>query len=108
MPNFKDFGDLWGKSELSVTPHKWKPIKIEYGYSYVGTLINMFWRVKGTRHTFRIPVNQLNEHSQGNYEKHIEEFLEIFRNEYLSWVAQGLSEEWMREYHNEYKNCIEL
>jgi hypothetical protein len=108
MPFYKDFNELWGRGELKVTPRKWKPLIIEYGYGYVGTLINMFWRVKGTRHTFRIPVNILNEHSQGNYEKHIEEFLEIFRNEFLEWVASGLTEEWMREYHAEYKNYIEF
>ena len=108
MPFNKDFEELWGRGELQVHPKKWKSATIEYGYGYVGTLLNMFWRVKDTKHTFRIPVNQLNLHSQGDYEKHVESFLEIFREDYLSWVAQGLSEEWMRDYHREYRNYIEL
>jgi len=108
MPFHKNFAELWGHGELKVRPKKWKPLTIEYGYGYVGSLINMFWRVQGTKHTFRIPVNQLNEYSQGNYEKHVEEFLAIFREDYLTWAAQGFSEEWMREYHKEYRNHIEL
>ena len=108
MPFHKDFNELWGQGEMKVAPKKWKPLTVEYGYGYVGTLINMFWRVKGTKHTFRVPLNQLNEVSKGDYENHIEQFLEVFREDYLSWVAQGLSEEWMRDYHREYRNIIEL
>ncbi len=108
MPFRKDFKELWGHGELNVKPDKWTPLIIEYGYGYVGTLINMFWRVKGTSHTFRIPINQLNEISKGDYENHIEEFLKIFREDYLTWAAQGFSEEWMREYHREYRNHIIL
>jgi hypothetical protein len=108
MPFRKNFKELWGHGELSVKPEKWTPLTVEYGYGYVGTLINMFWRVKGTSHTFRIPVNQLNEISKGDYENHIEEFLKIFREDYLTWAGQGFSEEWMREYHREYRNHIIL
>jgi hypothetical protein len=108
MPFHKDFGDLWGKNELLVHPKKWEKLTVEYGYGYVGSLVNMFWRVKGTKHTFRIPVSDLNNLSKGNYEKHIEEFLELFRDDYLGWIAQGLTEQWMEEYHREYGKFIEL
>ena len=108
MPYRKDFSTLWGRGELKISPEKWTPLIIEYGYANVGTLINMFWRVKETNHTFRIPITQLNEISKGDYESHIENFLEIFREDYLSWAAQGFSEKWMREYHEEYKNHIIL
>lgn len=108
MPFRKDFTVLWGRGELNVAPEKWTPLTIEYGYGHAGTIINMFWRVKGTSHTFRIPITQLNEISKGDYESHIEEFLEIFMQDYLEWATQGFPEEWMREYHQEYKNCIIL
>jgi len=108
MPFHKDFSQLWGHGELKVFPKKWKECTVEYGYGYVGTLINVFWRIKGTQHTFRIPLLQLDEISKGDYESHIERFLEIFREDYLSWAAQGFSEEWMRDYHKEYRNYIEI
>lgn len=108
MPFHQDFTELYSHNELDVHPVGWTKMVIEYGYGYIASQQNFYWRVKGTQHTFRLPVYILNEHSKGNYEEHIEYVLENFRHEYLSWAAQGFPAEWMVEYHKEYKNFIEI
>jgi hypothetical protein len=108
MPFHQDFGELYGKSEMTAKPYGWIPLTIEYGYKDIARQKNFFWRVKGTQHTFRIPLASLNEFSHGNYEHHIEYVLENFRQEYLSWAAQGFSADWMVEYHQEYRNYLEI
>ena len=108
MPYYADFSRLYGRGDLQVRPKGWTKLTIEYGYGNVGNILNFFWRVQGTQHTFRIPLQTINQDSQGDYEKHIESFLEGFREEYLSWVAQGFKEEWMVEYHKEYRNYLEI
>jgi len=108
MPYIHDFSRLSSTGEINVNPSGWKPLSIEYGYGYVGPQLNFFWRVKETTHTFRISVQLLNEQSDGNYEKHIKEFLENFREDYISWITQGFPAEWMYEYHQQYKNFVEI
>ena len=53
-------------------------------------------------------MGQLNELSKGDVPKHIEEFLETFREDWLKWVTGGLKETWMREYYEQYKQYIEI
>jgi hypothetical protein len=108
MPYHHVFSNLIGRGEIKVSPVGWTNLSIEYGYGYIGMQQNFYWRVKGSEHTFHIPLQTLNELSKGDYESHIEYVLENFRREYLSWAATGFSEEWMREYHNEFKNFIEI
>jgi uncharacterized protein YbcI len=48
------------------------------------------------------------ELTQGNYDEHISEFLSEFRKEYLGWATNGFQAEWMRDYHQEYRNFIQL
>jgi hypothetical protein len=108
MPFIKDFSTLTGRGSFDTEISKWSPLSIEYGYEYISTALYFFWRIKGTSHTFRIGYLELMEQTGGDYEKHISSFLKEFRKEYLGWAATGFSEPWMREYHNEYKNFIEL
>lgn len=108
MPFHQDFSELYGRGELEVRPLGWTDLTIEYGYGYISQQLNFYWRVKGTEHTFRIALQLLNEHSKGKYEEHIEYVLENFRQEYLSWAAQGFQADWMVEYHREYRNFIEI
>lgn len=108
MPFVKDFTLLRGRGEFDVTVSKWTPIAIEYGYDYISTLLYLFWRIKGTSHTFRISYPEVMQMTGGDYEKHISEFLKKFRLEYLGWANAGFTESWMREYHEEYKNFIEF
>ena len=42
----------------------------------------------------------------GNYEKHFEEVLEKFAEEYKEWEREGFSIPWQREYRNQYQNFI--
>lgn len=108
MPYRHDFSELYGRGEIEVKPNGWIPLTIEFGYAYLGSVPNLYWRVKETEHTFRIPVNTLNEISKGDYEGHIEHILENFRQEYLAWAASGFQVEWMREYHREYRKHIKI
>ena len=108
MPFHQDFDDLYGRGEISVRPNGWTPLVVEYGYGNISQQKNFYWRVKGTQHTFRISYQSLNELSHGDYGNHIEYALENFRQEYLSWAAGGFTEEWMVEYHQEYRNYLEI
>ncbi len=108
MPYHADFNSFYGRSEFDIKPTGWEKLTIEFGYSYLGEILQYFWRVKGTQHTFRIPVQTINELSRGDYPGHVKQILENFRDEYLSWAAQGFYEDWMVEYHKEYRNFIHL
>jgi len=84
-----------------------KPLQIEY--VYVKDHVNkLFWRVKGTTHTFTIELEQLNKISQGDYVLHFQQALTVFRDDLIKWAAEGLTEKWMREYLYMYKNYIIL
>jgi len=108
MPFIKDFSTLTGKGSFDIDVPKWSPITIEYGYEYMSVMLYFFWRIKGTSHTFKISYTDLMELTRGDYEKHISEFLSEFRNEYLGWAADGFQADWMRDYHQQYRNLIEL
>lgn len=108
MPFHQNFEELYAKGEMHVKPNGWAELDIDYGYTDIGRQKNFCWRIKGTQHTFRIPLTSLNEFSQGNYEHHIEYVLENFRQEYFSWAAQGFPAKWMVEYHREYSNYIQI
>ena len=108
MANNEDWEDIKSRGELEAQPNKWKPLIIEYGYKNLNGLLFFCWRVQGTQHTFVIKFNQLNDLSKGDVPKHIEDFLETFREDWLKWVAGGLKEPWMREYYEQYKHYIEI
>ncbi len=108
MANNEDWEDIKSRGELEAQPNKWKPLIIEYGYKNLNGLLFFCWRVQGTQHTFVIQFNQLNDLSKGDVPKHIEDFLETFREDWLKWVAVGLKEPWMREYYEQYKHYIEI
>jgi len=109
MPFHKDFGALTGVGTFEIEVPKWtSPLCIEYGYEYLNRVLYMFWRVQGTRHTFKISMLDVYHLADNDYEGHIKEFLEGFRNEYIGWIHQGLPAEWMHEYYEEYKHFIEF
>ena len=108
MPFHQNFDELYGRGEIKVRPNGWEDLIIEYGYGDISNNQNFYWRIKGSKHTFRILLQLLNEHTKGKYEQHVEYVLENFREEYLSWAAQGFPEEWMVEYHKEYRNFIQF
>jgi len=108
MPYIKDFSTLRGRGSFDAEVPGWLPIQIEYGYDYISTVLYFFWRIVGTNHTFRIGYIELMQMTAGDYESHISSFLQDFRMEYLGWLRGGLTETWMREYHEEYKNIVEL
>lgn len=108
MAYVRDFDELTARGSFNVRVPKWVPLTIEYGYGYNDRQYNWYWRVQGTVQTFRMPYADIMHLTSGNYEKHVQEFLEDFREEYLSWAYGGFTEPWMREYHEQYKNLIEL
>jgi hypothetical protein len=109
MPYHKDFDELYYRGEFPLQPDGWEPLTIEYGYDDIGGAQFFFWRIKETRHTFRVSVSELNHQtSGGSYEEQIEKFLEGFREEMLGWIFQKIEAEWTREYFNEYNKWVKL
>lgn len=108
MPYIKDFSTLIGRGEFSLEVPKWKPLSIEYGYEYINEILQFYWRIKGTTHTFRGLYHQIIQQSHGKYDEYIKIVLQEFRTEYIQWLYSGLQQAWMREYHEQYKNLIEL
>jgi len=106
MPNNYDFSKLENVKTIEINPKGWiKSIVIEYGVDFVLSS-DYYWRVKGTKHTFVIPVSRLDYISSGEYEKHFSEVLEKFAEEYKEWERGGFFLPWQREYKEQYKNFI--
>ena len=104
MPNNADFSGL-EIQYIEIQPDGWVPLVIEYGIKNDAFPI-YYWRVKGTKHTFTIPVSRLDFISSGNYGEHFKEALEGFREDYLNWSREGFITEWSREYRNQYAKYI--
>jgi hypothetical protein len=111
MPNNYDFSKLENIKTMEIRPQGWvNPLTIEYGVDFALSS-DYFWRVKGTDHTFVIPVSRMDYISSGDYEKHFQEVLEKFAEEYRGWKERGFKIEgfdvpWMREYEDQYRNFI--
>ena len=109
MPYIYDFSKLTTIQQMEVHPMEWvEPLFVEYGMGIHGTTPSYFWRVKGTKHTFVIPVLRMNFLSSGDYEKHFNEALESFREDYVDWSKQGWVTEWMQEYKKDFSRYISL
>jgi hypothetical protein len=107
MPNIFDFSTLKQIKTVEVNPNGWvNPLTIEFGFSEL-EVTTCVWRIKGTKHTFFIPLMRLNYLSSGDYGKHFETVLETFKEEdYDSWRDLRFLLPWMREYETEYKDYI--
>jgi len=107
MPNNYDFSALRGIKTLEINPKGWvNPLTVEYG---IGDQLGptYFWRVKGTKHTFVIPVLRLDFISAGDYSNHFTEVLENFREkDYAEWKASEFKTKWMQEYETDYRRFI--
>lgn len=109
MPHIVDFDTLDGVKEVLVKPKGWiSPLYVEYG---VGLQYNTtpcyFWRVKGTSHTFVIPVVRFHYLSSNEYEQHFCEALEGFREDYMGWQEQGFEQaDWQQEYRDQFSRFI--
>ena len=106
MPNNYDFSKLENIKEVTINPSGWiQNIVVEYGVDYVFSS-DYYWRVKGTQHTFIIPVSRMNYISSGEYDTHFQKILEAFGEEYREWRGEGFTMPWMRDYESQYKNFI--
>ena len=107
MPNNYNFSTLRSIKTVKINPLGWiNPIEIEYG---IGDQLGptYFWRVKGTKHTFLIPVLRLDFISSGDYAKHFSEVLQNFATEdYKSWKEAEFKTGWMQEYKKDYGRYI--
>jgi hypothetical protein len=109
MPYIYDFSKLTSIQQMEVCPKGWvEPLFIEYGMGVHGTTPSYFWRVKGTKHTFVIPVMRMNFLSSGDYKKHFEESLEVFREDYIDWSQMEWTADWMKEYRQDFSKFIAL
>lgn len=107
MPNNYDFTKLTNVKSVEVNPEGWtSPLFVEYGNGFHGKVPSFFWRVKGTKHTFVIPILRMDYLSQGDYEKHFKEVLKEFRQEYLGWEYEQFYTDWMKEYQEMFKSFI--
>jgi len=107
MPNKQDFSVLKNIKEIRIYPDGWiNPILIEYGVGYHKESLSYFWRVKGTSHTFIIPILRMDYLSEGEYSSHFKEVLESFREDYIEWSKKEWYTNWMKEYFNEYNKFI--
>jgi len=107
MPNNYDFSTLNDIKTVEINPNGWiNPLTIEYGTGE-HMISSCFWRVKGTKHTFEIPISRLDFISSGDYGRHFTEVLESFQeNDYIKWKEGGFVSDWMREYEAEYRRFI--
>jgi len=110
MPHYVNFDELVNPMSevktLEIDVVGWKrPLKIEYVYVDEG-IPKMFWRVLGTTHTFTITLSELNSISGGDYVQHFQDALTAFRDDVMTWAAEGLKEKWMREYVYQFKTFI--
>jgi hypothetical protein len=109
MPFKYDFSKLENLKEILIDIDGWvSPLIIEYGIGYHGENLSYFWRVKGTTHTFIIPVLRMDYLSEGNYKKHFQDILSEFREEYKDWARENWSTQWMREYQQQFSRFISI
>ena len=109
MPYIYDFSKLSTIQQMEVHPEGWvEPLFVEYGMGIHGSTPSYFWRVKGTKHTFVIPVLRMNFLSSGDYEKHFNEALNTFRMDYIEWAKGGFNAPWAEEYRTEFSKLISI
>jgi len=111
MPNNYDFSNLNDVKEILIHPQGWvNPLIVEYGQGYPAhsETQSYHWRVKGTKHTFVIPVVRMNFITEGKYETHFEEALEGFREDYKGWAEEGWYADWMQAYREDFSRFIAL
>ena len=109
MPNNRDFSNVKDIKILEVKPVGWvSPLFVEYGLAFYGGQPSYFWRVKGTLHTFIIPVLRMDFLSQGDYAEHFTKVLQEFREDYIQWSNEKFSQEWQAEYRKQYSEFISL
>ena len=109
MPNYYDFNKLDNIKEIRVCPEGWvDSLIVEYGIDYYKENLSYYWRVKGTQHTFIIPVIRMDYLTEGEYVIHFEEVLEVFREDYKKWASEGWNTEWMQAYRRDFSKFITL
>lgn len=110
MPNNFNFENVYNIKTVNIYPKGWiGPIVIEYGSAQAKTFdnfVSICWRLKGTYHTFTIPLNNINFISKGNYEEHFKEVLEKFLLDYKDWQKEGFKYEWQQQYRQQYHRFI--
>ena len=108
MPNNVDFSKVTNIKKIRVNPPGWiNPLTIEYGTSdKVYPIESYCWRIEGTQHTFILPIVRMDFLSGGDYVKHFENVLEVFREDYISW--KEVKTPWVDEYRQQYESFIVL
>jgi len=111
MPHNLDFSIFENIKSIEVNPEGWiSPLHIEYAIQSMESSFNghpsYFWRVKGTLHTFVIPVSRLDYISSGDFKTHFEHALETFREDYIAWKTNNFSTPWSREYRDQFNRFI--
>lgn len=107
MPHKKNFDEVINTQTIEINPQGWvNPLFVEYGIALHYNTPSYFWRVKGTSHTFVIPITRMEFLSSGDHKSHFEKSLEKFREDYIEWKSVNFISDWMAEYREEYKKFI--
>ena len=109
MPNNYDFSKVENVKVVEINLDGWiSPLYIEYGIGLHGELFSYFWRVKGTQHTFVIPILRMDYLSQGDYNEHFKKVLSKFRKDYIGWDKEEWYLSWMQKYREDFSQFISL
>jgi len=92
--------------EVNIILVGWYPMTVRYGLYKISEKTYLLWNVKGTTNTFSIPLRIVIEKHAGNYKAHFELTLIKFREDLLRWIEEGLTEDWMLNYYNNFKDFI--
>ena len=110
MPNNKEFNNIKIKSISINKLDGWNtPLIIEYYINMLDITPTVYWKVKGTKHTFEISLRQLDYLSKGDYAQHFKETLQKFREDYIEWKTKyNFEAEWMQEYYRQFNIFITI
>ncbi len=101
-----DIRDAIDIKKTSLLLDGWYPLTISYGLYKISEKNYLLWQVYGVNHTFSIPLKIVMAEHGGNYKAHFEITLKKFKEDLLEWVKEGLVEDWMKDYHKQYKHLI--
>lgn len=87
MPHHVDFSKFENVHELNIEVIGWQnPTTIEYTFQSNSFETALFWRVKGTTHTFVITLSEFNSLAGGEIELHFQQALTVFRDDRMGCI----------------------
>ena len=101
-----DINDAVDVKEIDVEVPGWYPLRIRYGLFKISEKNYLLWNVVGSKHTFGVSLRLITREHSGNYKEHFILTLKKFREDLYSWIEEGLPEDWMKSYYNQFKGLL--